>query len=152
MPSLSHSWKQSGLVYLWRYTANEKNFPDFHLTADAAGVASLAELFGVLGSAEAGETRTVAISAPSASELAVPNNRGASTISPSRLRVAVSEHRDHWQLEARTEAAVLCVGQSWLPRLKEATLRIRGGQGDFSIGKASSSSMQLWFWWRRAAI
>ena len=39
-----YRWKQRGIISLWRYTENSRNYSGWHLTADAAGCASLLEL------------------------------------------------------------------------------------------------------------
>ena len=146
-----NSWQQRGRVFLWRYTSNQRNYPDFHLTADRSGVASLAALYELFATAEAGDTRTVAITAPTESELAVPNNRGAGFVAPVRLRISLHDDPEHWQLDEVAETASFFVGRHWLARLRDATTGIAKGQGDFSIGNASATSAALWFWWRLKA-
>ena len=147
----SHSWKQSGAIALWRYKENQRNFPGWHLTADATGCASLLALLDAFASDGGTCSRTLAIQAPTLAILAVPNNRSSAWRSPSKLRLSLSENPAEWSFPESLEPATLTFGWDWLPKLRQGIAGIPHGEGDYSIGGSGSSNLQLWFWWQPAA-
>ena len=146
MKPLSHSWKQHGSISLWRYTENERNFPGWHLNADPTGCRSLLALFEALAADGPSAFRTVDLTRPTASILAVPNNKGgtAKFKSPKKWRISFSNEPSHWSFPQTLEPAELCYGQDWLAPLCEGVIGIPEGHGDYSIG---GSDLRLWFWW-----
>jgi hypothetical protein len=147
----ANSWKQSGSVSLWRYTENLRNFPGWHLTADAAGCASLLALLDALAFDGVAASRTLGITAPTASVLAVPNNRSSGWVAPSKFRLAFSPRSNQWGFPDALEPASLSIGADWLPTLRQAIAGIPQGQGDYSIGQPGNGSLPLWIWWQPAA-
>lgn len=144
---LANSWKQSGRISLWRYTENERNFPGWHLSADAAGCQSLLALLEALAADRAG-FRTVAITVPTKPQLCVPNNKGgqAAWLAPNKLRVTFSPAPEEWCFPSTLDPAAITVGSAWVGRLQEGITGILKGQGDYSIG-GDRGSLPLWFWW-----
>jgi hypothetical protein len=149
---LADSWKQSGRISLWRYTENERNFPGWHLNADAAGCRSLLGLFEALAADGAG-SRTVAITAPMKAQLSVPNNKIglAAWVAPEKLRITASPIAEEWSFPAHLDPAIFTVGSAWLPQLREGIAGIPEGRGDYSIGNRKSS-LALWFWWQNRKL
>ncbi|MCW0386532.1 hypothetical protein NB722_001071 [Xanthomonas sacchari] len=152
MPSLSppdlrlaHRWTQTGRISLWRYLENERNYPGWHFNADPAGCQSLLALLDALAADGAG-SRTLLITAPSKTELGVPNNRRglAAWVAPEKLRFTLSTTDDHWSFPVDAAPAALEVGSAWLAALREGIAGIANGKGDYAIGKGSH---RLWFWW-----
>lgn len=145
--NLANSWTQSGRISLWRYTENERNFPGWHLNADAAGCQSLLALLEALAADGAG-SRTIAVTAPTKAQLGVPNNkRGlAAWVAPDKLRVTLSPTAEEWSFPAELDPAVMTVGSGWLAQLREGIAGIPEGRGDYSIGDRKGSH-SLWFWW-----
>ena len=141
-------WKQEGRISLWRYTANERNYPGWHLNADKAGCASLLALLQEL-TGSPGAQRTVQISAPGPAQLSVPNNQGgrAPWLAPEKLRVSCCSEPQMWGFPPDSEPACLTVGASWLEPLRLGIRGIPEGRGDFSIGSGKNGSLPLWFWW-----
>lgn len=70
-------WEQRGVVCLWRYLDNTKNYPGWHFSADRLGCNSVIELLALMETAELPMRRTVQLRPPSADVLGVPNNRRA---------------------------------------------------------------------------
>lgn len=141
-------WQQSGRISLWRYTGNNKNYPGWHLNADAAGCQSMLDLLDAFASK--GEiSRVIAITAPTPGELQVPNNRGgqAGWLAPTKLRLTFSPSPTDWIFPPDLEPASLVMGAEWLGQLRQGLVGIPHGQGDFSIGETSNGSLKLWFWW-----
>ena len=145
---LANLWKQSGHISLWRYTENERNYPGWHLNADHAGCHSLQELVEALA-AVGGGSRSVTLTAPTKSQLGVPNNHSgrAAWLAPSKLRVAYSATPSEWSFPAGIEPAVLTIGSDWLSPLLEGIAGIPKGRGDYCIGGQGSENLPLWFWW-----
>lgn len=141
-------WKQRGRVSLWRYTENERNYPGWHLNADRAGCESLLSLLDWLASSP-GTCRTVAITAPTPLQLAVPGNRRgwAAWRAPDRLRLACSAAPSAWEFPPDLKPASLIVGPEWLQALRTGIAGIAEGQGDHSIGDRGNGSLPLWLWW-----
>lgn len=150
MKALSHAWKQNGLISLWRYTQNERNYPGWHLSADAAGCESLALLLQSLVVDGHAATRTVLLEAPNARTLSVPNNLGghANYETPEKLRLRFSEDAGVWLFPATLEPAELTFGKDWLEPLQQGLEAMSRGQGDYCIGIKQEGSLPLWFWWR----
>jgi len=147
----SHSWKQSGAISLWRYKENQRNFPGWHLTADATGCASLLTLLDSFASDGRTCSRTLAIQAPTPAILAVPNKRSSAWQSPSKLRLSLSANPAEWSFPESLEPAALIFGSDWLSKLRQGIAGISHGEGDYSIGVPGGGNLQLWFWWQPVA-
>lgn len=144
----SHLWQQSGFIMLWRYTDNLRNFPGWHLTANAEGCASLITLLDAFATDGVPGSRTLIITAPTRANLAVPNNRSAASVAPTKLRISFTAVSSQWFFPESTDPAELSIGAEWLPVFRQAIAGIQAGKGDYSIGPSGSGS--LWFWWQPA--
>lgn len=140
----SHGWQQHGTVSLWSYRDNRRNYPGWHIGADAAGCASLLALLDALEVDGAGATRTLQLSPPSPAQLAVPNNRDARWDAPTSLRLTVDEDVAFWQWEVDGARATLRLGKAAMAALRQGVLDIAAGRGDYSVGQGAQA---LWFWW-----
>ena len=101
-----NTWKQSGRLFLWRFTENTRNFPGWHFMVDRAAAASLSELLKAMARGTPPCFRGVVVSLPTAEVLAVPNNRHSGCVAPEKLRVELDpEDADSWAFEE--EGAVL---------------------------------------------
>lgn len=142
---LAHRWRQTGRISLWRYLENERNYPGWHLNADAAGCRSLLMLLDALATDGDG-SRVIAITAPTRAELAVPNNRRgrAAWVAPEKLRLTFSTTDDRWSFPADLAPAALDIGAAWLAALRDGIDGIPKGRGDHCIGRGD---LRLWFWW-----
>lgn len=145
----SHLWKQAGRVSLWCYTENERNFPGWHLTADATGCSSLISLIDAFAFDNVAVSRTLEVVAPTAEILAVPNNRSgrAEWGAPTKLRLSFSLVPTEWAFPNASDLATLTVGSEWLAPLRKGIEGIPKGLGDYSIGTQSNGNLRLWFWW-----
>jgi hypothetical protein len=138
-----YSWKQEGVISLWRYTEFPRKYGGWHLTADSAGVSSLLSLLKQL----AGSPhlyRTLTVTPPSPLALRAPNfQQGrAAWVAPAKwqIRCVLAEC---WQFPASLEPAMLTVGGEFLQALESGLKGIPKGEGDFGIG----NSDPLYFWW-----
>lgn len=140
-------WRPSGRVSLWRYTENTRNYPGWHLRADAAGGDSLLTLIDTLVG-DPSFVHDVKITAPTKADLRVPNNGDgqAAWIAPAGLRIVLSPLPGEWSFPASADPAVLTLGMDWLAPLREGIAGMRVGRGDYAIGTRRSGE-QLWFWW-----
>jgi hypothetical protein len=148
MESDLHSWKQRGVISLWRYTENPKAFGGWHISANDVGIASLLELLRVLQLAP-GSYRTISITQPSARLLQVPNfQQGrARWVAPSKLQLEVSPDAQTWEFPEDLEPAHFIVGASYLPALIRGLEGIPRGEGDYAIGSRAGGKLRLCFWW-----
>ncbi|MEO8366552.1 MAG: hypothetical protein ABI538_10135 [Pseudoxanthomonas sp.] len=144
---LVNSWNQSGLVSIWRYTDNERNYPGWHLNADGAGCQSLLALLEALASYGTG-SRSVAVTAPTKAQLRVPNNKAglAAWVAPDRLRVTFSLAPDEWSFPPALDPAAITFGSDWVEQLREGIAGIPQRRGDYAIGDRKGG-LPLWFWW-----
>lgn len=140
----SHAWRQHGTVSLWRYPDGQRNFPGWHLGADADGCASLLALLGALEADGAGTSRTVQLLAPDTAQLAVPNNRDAKWDTAQTLRLTVDAAADAWQWLLDGQRLELRIGMDALRGLRHGVQDIATGRGDYSVGSGTDA---LWFWW-----
>lgn len=138
--------KHSGSVWLWRYGADDRNYPGWHLTADSTGAASLVNLLETLAEPNQATFRTVQLCRLTPAILAVPNNPNADWTAPAKLRIAFAETVNEWVFACTDTTAQLTLGLEWLPVFKRAVSRISSGDGDFSIGP-KDSTQRLWLWW-----
>jgi hypothetical protein len=145
----SHAWRQQGNIAIWRYTENTRNYPGWHLTVDAPGAQSASVLVASLHADSPGSSRTVAVRAPSAAELRVPNNRTAGIVAPEKLRLTSHPDSGHWHFEEVSGTLAFSFGAAWVEPLRAAIGGIAHGEGDFSIGPPAREQ-RLWFWWQPA--
>lgn len=135
---------RAGTVSLWRYLDNARNYPGWHLTADAAGCAALLALLDALGAEGAGAARTLALTAPGAAQRAVPNNRAARWEAATTLRLTVDAAADAWHWEGDGAHVLLRCGRTGLAGVRQGVADIAAGRGDHACGRGAQA---LWFWW-----
>lgn len=140
------TWKPSGTVSLWRYTVNTRNYPGWHLNADAAGCRSLLDLLDALAT-EPGSHRTMPLRPPTEAQLGVPNNRRSPVVAATKLQLALSDVPAHWRFPSDPDPAALTIGSDWLAPLRKGLLDITQGRGDYRIGRDADGHLPLWFWW-----
>ncbi|MDO5653554.1 MAG: hypothetical protein Q4G39_05565 [Brachymonas sp.] len=137
-----------GSISLWRYAENTSNYPGWNISADSTGADSLIELLHCLKSDGTGATRTVLLTPPDSSLLAIPNNKGgkAKYIAAEKLRLLVSDNTSTWYFPSEASLVPLTFGSDWFDALEQGLARIKPHQGDYSIGSSSEDQLQLWFW------
>jgi hypothetical protein len=145
-------WKFTGKVYLWHYSQNARNFPGWHLTADAAGCQSLIELFKLLGTTSSPATRRISVTPPTREILSVPNSGILPWTAPDRLVLTFHSDPRAWQITEANQVAEFVFGHSWLSQLQAGISGIGQGQGDYSIGNPNVPSQRLWFWWQSSPL
>ena len=139
-------WRLQGNVYLWRYKGNARNYPGWHLTADAPGCASLLELIDVMRHSQFSSEAPIALSQPTPREIGVPNAplehvpATSLTVYHSPTKLAA----DHWRLTESNGRVRLEVGHDSLSELLNEIANVAHHEGDYSIG---AIGQELWFWW-----
>jgi hypothetical protein len=94
------SWKQSGRLFLWRFTDNVRNFPGWHFMLDSTGSKSIAGLLNAMSKSDTSCIRIVQVSQPTTEVLRVPNNRDAGCVTPTKLRIELDvTDADAWALD-----------------------------------------------------
>jgi len=137
-----NSWRQTGVLHLWRYTENVRNYPGWHLATDLAGHASFLDLLTLLKSAaESRASRTVKPTIPSAEVLATANNRRSPVVSPTRVRIAASGVADHWTIAEVNADVTIELGVQHLDGIIR-WLSDPAAAFDTTYGSAPP----LWFW------
>ncbi|MGR4894438.1 hypothetical protein ACIPR8_04025 [Stenotrophomonas sp. LARHCG68] len=144
----THAWKQAGTLVLWYYAGNDRNYPGWHLTADAEGGHSMIALLDALTHDSAPATRTLQITPPTAAHLGVPNNRaGVAWRTPGKLRLTFSNDPHTWGLAMEQDLAVLAFGTEGTAAIRDGLLDVLQGRGDYSITIPGGTGTPLWFWW-----
>jgi hypothetical protein len=135
-----------GNVYLWRYKGNARNYPGWHLTANAQGCASLLELLDQMRGAQFSSEPAIPLSAPTQRQIGVPN----APLQPVPMKGFQLYHSptklaaDHWHLAESNERVRLEVGHENLSVLRKGIADVARHEGDYSIGPTGE---ELWFWW-----
>jgi hypothetical protein len=140
----SHAWQQGGTTALWRYTDHQRYYPGWHLSSDAAGCASLQGLIDAMLADGTGAARTVQVTPPSPSLLAVPNNRRAAWEAPGSVRIGHDAAVDGWVWEHEGDRVSLRLDAGALALLRQGVDDIAAGRGDHAMGSGAAA---LWFWW-----
>jgi hypothetical protein len=137
-----NAWKQAGTIGLWRYRQNVHNYPGWHLATDQPGLASLLDLLARLRACQDVDVyRTIQLTAPSTTVLAVPNNRRSPAIAPKRARLTRNEVNSEWRFEEDGEVLAIDLGVEHLEGLTRWLSR-----PDTAFDTMYGHSPPLWFW------
>lgn len=132
-------------ICIWRYLDNTRNYPGYHLSADAAGCREIRQrLSRIRGSA------VLSLTAPDAGVLSVPNNQGgcARYLAGRMLQVqtSISLSPDTFRWEEQDTKFFLTCSREKIAQLLAGVADIEKGAGDYSI--RGESGQALWFWWQ----
>jgi len=127
-------WKQRGTVYLWRYREHVRDFPGWHMTADAEGCASLLELLDAFKRARWSCDALVHLTPPTDEILSLANQwvREARRHAQQRLRLKYPKEKvaeDFWSLTADGCEAALLIGRSRMDEFYSGIGSILEGEG-----------------------
>jgi hypothetical protein len=131
-------------THVWRYLENQRNYPGYHLSADAEGCATLLEWL------QNPKPRHEFRLQPITQEvLNVPNNqRGAAPYvgcSFLTLQVIPDVAEGHFLFSEASGRLTLECSQRQVERIIGGVNDIMQGRGDYCIGGADQQV--LWFWW-----
>jgi len=131
-------------AHIWRYQENQRNYPGYHMSADANGCADL------LAWLRNPKRKPVFRLQPVTQEiLNVPNNRnGAARFSQYNLlelNVRSDAPSELFQIDEVSGCLNLECSRHQVECIIKGVEDILQGQGDYSIGQ--DDSHRLWFWW-----
>jgi hypothetical protein len=136
------------VIYLWRYHENRRNYPGFHLTADAQGCALLIAALEVSSTTTIDRTNRFELSRATSSVLSVPNNRGGtatfSSYSEWVIECGAKLADGHQCFEITGSRCRLLVSPRRSAEILSGVMAIADGRGDYCIG---DDDHELWFWW-----
>lgn len=140
-------WNSSGRIACWRYRDNQRNYPGWHLTADAAGADALLDLVARMSAAPTTSERTIPLATPTAADLEKVGNPGARHVSVERLHLRhrrETEPAEYWRIVRQDTTLEISLGMETLAVFEEGVADIRRGHGDWSMGEEEPDV--LWFW------
>jgi hypothetical protein len=129
-------------THIWRYRDNQRNYPGYHLSADADGCAAL------LAWLSSPKERPVFQLQPVTLEvLDVPNNQGAAHVGCRlfKLHVRPDVARGHFLVSEASDQVSLECSQQQVECMIKGVEDIQRGEGDYCIG--AEDQHVLWFWW-----
>jgi hypothetical protein len=130
-------------ICLWRYKDNARNYPGYHLSADAAGCLVLRKILSGIRDRVEIPTQT-----PDARVLAVPNNQdgAARTVSAQRWRIETKSTypSDHFRFGEIGKIFRLECSMDQLQCVIGGIEDIERGCGDYCVG--GDGNHVLWFW------
>ena len=142
-----------GRVFLWRYRENRRNYPGYHLTADAAGCDFLLASLRRLAAAERARRIELPLAPVGPEILAVPNNRrGNSTVKRFTRLELVTEpdfERAHLRFTEQHPKCVMNLSAAQAECVAGGVQDVAAGKGDYCIGEVRDQ--ELWFWWHPGA-
>lgn len=150
-------WKQSGRLFVWRWSDESRNYPGWNVTADRSGAESLRQLFALMQRAEWSSQRALKVTNPVPGLVARRRVAiGGDLLVPRRIifkyrKTAVRPCYWHW--EGNWTSPVLIFGSEMLQRLRNALDQIYDGIGDFRVGSQDQHlhgidrvNVSIWFW------
>lgn len=145
-------WRARGGVYIWHYRDNVRNYPGWHLTADAEGCTSLLELLTLMLEARYSSQTTITLKEPPAHVAGVANY-GSRWYSASSIEIRYPKGQvepDTWELTVTRGKIRLIMGEANIEAFLESIQDVQNGGGDYCLGPEDDrEDMELWFWWYR---
>ena len=131
-------------MHIWRYKENQRNYPGYHLSADAEGCLAMLDWLRSLKAKPEFRLK------PATSEvLSVPNNQGglAAYVSYTLLKLQVKQDADrgHFVFSEVSDCLSLECSQQQIECIIKGVEDIQRGEGDYCIGRGKQQL--LWFWW-----
>lgn len=132
-------------ICIWRYWDNTRNYPGYHLSADAEGCRDLRERLSQIRN-----SAVFSLAPPDAGVLSVPNNQGgrARYFAGRKLQVQTTSSLlpDTFRWEEQDTTLILTCSREQIAQLLAGVADIERGKGDYSIGDENDHA--LWFWWQ----
>jgi hypothetical protein len=138
-------------VYIWKYTDNDRNYPGWNITLDYSTSQELSQLFDMMEKCEWSTNKKVLTTRPTDKEISAPNNRNRTAKWTTKSKIIFSlrgnEAPDYWLTTEKMDELEISFGKEKLKTLKDATINIPHGNGDYSIADKDDNNI-LTFWWR----
>lgn len=130
---------------MWHYAGFPRNYPGYHLNADAAGCVFLKGLIEQLRDGRLPGGKGIKLTAPTTAQLAVPNcPLKCIPATHLDLQYRMEAPDDHFSIEDREGRLVVEMGHSKLAEFERGIDDISRGGGDWAV---HGSGRSLWFWW-----
>jgi hypothetical protein len=138
-------WTLQGHLYLWRYKGDPRNYPGWHLTADADACQSLLGLIDSMQASEFSSRTEISLSTPTAVQFVLVNAPWQPVAAQSlTLSYYPSKFApDHWRLVEDSGRVNLELGHQPLGDLRQGIVDVGRFKGDYCIGRDGE---KLWFW------
>lgn len=131
-------------THIWRYRDNRRNYPGYHLSADADGCAAL--LAWLRSTKPRPELRLQPVPPE---VLSVPNNRDGAAAhvgcASFQLHVRPDAAHDHFLFSEVSGHLTLECSPQQVEHIIEGVEGIQRGEGDSCMGGEDQNV--LWFWW-----
>ncbi|MHB9132825.1 MAG: hypothetical protein ACYDBB_17285 [Armatimonadota bacterium] len=155
MVDIVNDWQPSGIVILWTFHQQNKNYFGWHLTADRVGCISFIDLIDRMASTTDSAKRTIPLTCPWHFPF---SGDGGPFIQKDyvfaekmQLSYSATMPSETWEAQFVRGVFKLSVGSGFLSSLRAGIADINMGQGDYSIGPNDSMDKKpedrLWFWW-----
>jgi hypothetical protein len=142
------AWRQSGAVYIWRYSALGRSRRGWHFTADPAGCESIVDLIERMEASDTACYRTLALGQVSADIWGIPNFGPPKAERFEKLRFDYVPRATDLTLAENGDRLDLEFGSARAANLKAAFVYVGIGDGDFGIATSSDKRAEDWmFWW-----
>lgn len=137
-------WQNCGSIAIWRYEDFPRNYPGYHLTADARGCAFLLGLIKLFQNAKYPARKLVELTNPTPQHLAIPNcPRKCVPLRAAEFRFRSDYPDSHWSIRAVGKRATIEIGSTGLHDLEQGVSDIVLCKGDWATGNGNDA---LWFW------
>ena len=137
-------------VFLWRYATGVRNYPGYHLTADATGCGELGGGLDKLLESSSQRRFGIALSPPTLSVLAVPNNKNHKALSkPAASFNLLNDVSNLLEISETDVEIMISASTDIAKQIRIGIEDVRAGHGDYSVvGRSSTKRAEhLWFWW-----
>lgn len=142
-----NAWRQSGAVYIWRYSALNSSRRGWHFTADPAGCASIVDLIGRMVVSNIACHRTLALGRVSADVWEIPNFGPPKAEHFEKLRIDYLPGAADLALVENGDRLDLGFGSTRAASLKAAFVDVGIGNGDFGIATSNDKHAESWMFW-----
>ncbi|MFL0803287.1 MAG: hypothetical protein K6L81_06190 [Agarilytica sp.] len=136
-----NQWKKKGVISLWAHEPKNKNFPGWHLHANAEGYNSIVEYLSLLFESPMESWRTMTLDVLGNGELL---GNPKDQVPVRKLVIRQHENENGWHFEEIDRKVFFSIGVNNLEKVFRGIDLARAGERDFSIGPKNRES--LWFW------
>lgn len=141
------AWRQSGALYIWRYSALNRSRRGWHFTADPAGCASIVDLIERMVVSNIACHRTLPLGRVSADIWGIPNFGPPKTEHFEKLRIDYLPGAADLTLVENGDRLDLGFGLTRAASLKAAFVYVGIGEGDFGVATSSDKHAESWMFW-----
>jgi hypothetical protein len=150
MDSAIQKLKKEGLISVWIFKENQKNYPGWNLACDQTGHAFLERLFGLINNSTWSAKKTFQIDHPTKNILDTVNNLNGKAVwfSPKNLTVHFkkgSSNLDDWKISLSNDMLDIVGGEKKILELQSALQKMRTGKEELAVSDPSDNHI-LYLW------